>query len=212
MNETKAKVVIGIPTMGSIHPALVSRLLLWSKKYDRKMLDFYFTMRVAPTDRARNDIVNFFLNRKDATHLFFIDSDTIPPEDALEKLLAHETPFVTALTPIMSQNKQTGRYEFYDNAFFEPTKEDDGTVKQTSIVQRDTGVHPIYRCGGSCMLIKREVFETLKPPYFKFESDEKGLKHTRSEDIYFCDMMREAGIEIMADSSVHCNHQKDIML
>lgn len=198
--------------MGDIHSILVSRLLLWTKKIENDQLSFYFTFRVTPHDRARNEIAHYFVKNKQFTHLFFIDSDTLPPEDALEKLISHDLPFVTGMTPIVRKNGAKGKYETFDNCFLDPVRNEDGTVKETPIAPRNSGIQKIYRCGAACMLIKREVFETMDVPYFAFDYSEDHLTHIRSEDIYFCDKARDTGITLYADTSVVCQHQKEIVL
>ncbi|HET6447102.1 MAG TPA: hypothetical protein VFI27_21275 [candidate division Zixibacteria bacterium] len=127
MNNQPINLLIAIPTMGSIHSLLVSRLLQWTKQFDNSNINFYFTFRMTPHDRARNELVRFFLSQEQLTHIFFVDSDTIPPEDAIQKLLAHDLPFVTGLTPILKMNGDTGKYEQFDNCFLEPTRDDEGS-------------------------------------------------------------------------------------
>lgn len=202
--------------MGSVHPLLVSRLLRWAREYPEQV-HFYFTFKVAPVDRARNQIVDYFLKTKvrngmPLTHLLFIDSDTIPPEDAIKRLLSHDKDIVTGLTPILRYEEKEGDWDVYDNCFTSVEKDENGKTIKTHIAQRGTGLQEVFRCGGSCLLIKREVFEKLKVPYFRFLSNEDGTSHTRSEDIYFCDSARAANINIYADTEVACRHYKDIML
>jgi GT2 family glycosyltransferase len=198
--------------MGSVHPILVSRLIAWGQQFK---VSFYFTFKVTPHDRARNQIVEFFLSGKSAdgaafTHLLMIDSDTIPPIDAVERLLSHERPVITGLTPILSYDEEGG-FETYDNAFVRVVNGDNEFVK-TLIPKRNTGVHEVLRCGASCILIGREVFERIDRPYFRFVTNEENTQHVRSEDVDFCDRARAAGFTIFADTDVVCQHYKDIML
>ncbi|TFH72400.1 hypothetical protein E3V39_12530 [Gammaproteobacteria bacterium LSUCC0112] len=204
--------------MGSIHPLLASRLIYWAQKF-KGHIHFYFSQRIAPVDRARNTIVEQFLQTKVGvdkqhfTHLFMIDSDTIPEEDALARLLSHDKEIVTGLTPILNYNREDGDYEVYDNCF--ESREVDpatGNVLGTNIVKRHTGLHTVFRCGASCILIAREVFDKVGTPAFNFIPNEANTQHVRSEDIDFCDKAREVGITIYADSDVVCRHQKEVML
>lgn len=204
--------MIAVPTMGSIHTLLTSQLLKWATQNKTANLSFYFTQNVSPHDRARNQVVEVFLAHEHLTHLFFIDSDTIPPDDALDRLLSHDLPFVSGLTPILTTNKETGAYEKHDNCFQDREFDENGKVTKTIMAERNTGLQKIFRCGASCMLISREVFTVLNRPFFKFEYNEDGTKHTRSEDIYFCDSLTEAGIDIYADTDVICSHEKRAMV
>lgn len=208
--------LIAVPTMGSVHPILVSRLIQWGKGLPSVNVSFYFTFKVAPVDRARNQIVEYFLASKTSdgepfTHLLMIDSDTIPPVDAVSKLLSHGLPVVTGLTPILSYAEEGG-WQSYDNAFVEVERGADGKVIKTHIAERGTGLKEIFRCGASCLLVSRSVFENLDRPFFKFVSNEDNTSHVRSEDIDFCDRVRERNYMIFADTDVVCQHYKDIML
>lgn len=201
--------------MGSVHSILVSRLIQWGKGLPRVNVSFYFTFKVAPVDRARNQIVEYFRASKTSdgepfTHLLMIDSDTIPPVDAVERLLSHEQPVVTGLTPILSY-KDDG-YETYDNAFVEVERDANGKVIKTHVAERGSGLQEVFRCGAACLLIHRSVLDQLDTPYFRFVTNEANTQHTRSEDIDFCDRVRAREWRIFADTDVICQHYKDIML
>lgn len=210
-----ARLLIGIPTMGSIHTLLVGRIAQWSRQYPA--VTFYFSYIVAPVDRARNQIVRKFLDLRAAlgnegpTHLLMIDSDTIPPPDAIERLFSHGKEIVSGLTPIASFNAGKRMWETYDNCFSNVERDEKGEAK-THIVGRHTGLQEIYRCGAACILIDGKVFDRLEPPYFQFITNEEDTLHVKSEDIYFCDAAHEAGFRIYADSDVVCEHYKSVML
>lgn len=205
------KILIAVPTMGSIHPTLVARLLYWQSSMPAGTVSFYFSDHVSPVCRARNQIAEKFLNTPNAnfTHLFFIDSDTIPPADALTRLLSHDKDVVSGLTPIPKFNDDDLSWFTIDNCFIKPESTDE---PGTYVPERRTGLHKIFRCGTSCLLIKRKVFEALKKPYFVFDYNDDHTMHTRSEDIRFCDNAIAAGFEIYADTEVVCGHLKPIMM
>ena len=204
--------------MGSMHPQLAARLVKWVRDLPREQVHIYFTFKVAPVDRARNQIVEYFLtkrvrNNEPFTHLLMIDADTIPPEDAIERLLSHDKDIVTGLTPILRYDAKTGAWDTNDNAFTHVDRDEKtGKVITTHVARRHHGLQQVFRCGGSCLLVKRRVFEAILPPHFQFESNENGTIHTRSEDIYFCDLVKFGGFEIYADTHVVCGHYKEIML
>lgn len=142
------RLLVAVPTMGSVHPILVSRLIQWGQEFPKGQISFYFTFKVSPVDRARNQVVEFFLKHEQFTHLLFIDSDTIPPIDAPYRLLAHQADIVTGLTPILTY-KDDG-WEAYDNAFVSRDQDESGKVTQTNIAARNSGVQEVFRCGASC--------------------------------------------------------------
>lgn len=211
------RLLIGIPTMGSVHAMLAARLALWCSQYPKQIAGIHFTQKVAPVDRARNQIVEFFLGKRFGehgdrgfTHLLMIDSDTIPPADALVRLLSHDRPIVSGLTPIISYHQEKG-WETFDNCF-QRVEHDENGEPRVHLAQRRTGLQPIYRCGAACLLIEREVFKKIGRPHFRFVPNEDNTLHVRSEDIDFCDRVREAGYTIYADTDVICQHEKPVML
>lgn len=207
-----AKVLVAVPTMGAMHPNLVAHLVQWGRDFPPNQVSFYFSFKVSPVDRARNDIVRYFLeNDAGFTHLLFIDADTIPPVDGLKRLLSHDKAIVSGLTPILRFDDQSKAWETFDNCFTHVEDCPDGTTK-THMAERRTGLQEVYRCGASCVLINREVFEALKKPYYEFLYNEDGTRHTRSEDIHFCDKAREAGFTLWADTEVICRHHKDVVI
>lgn len=208
--DSKTKILIGIPTMGDININLATRLIYWAKKYEKGVVNFFFTYKVSPVDRARNQIVDYFLKHDELTHLFFIDSDTIPPQDALQKLLDMDKDIATGMTPMLHFDKDRNAWGTFFNAFSKEVKEN-GEVRTVS-PEPNVGLVEVERCGGSCLMIKREVFGKLKVPYFQFILQDHGRTHVKSEDIYFCDTAREAGMEIWCDTSVICQHHKAVML
>lgn len=183
------KTLIGIPTMGGIHPLLALRLIAWSHE-----TEVYFTYKVAPVDRARNTIVKVFL-AGDYTHLFFIDSDTIPPPDALDRLLAHDVPIVSAITPIYN---------------LEDVEQRDNCYNAQSPISRYSGLQTIDACGASCLLIKREVFASLTPPYFRFIMSDDNTEVLQSEDLHFCSRLDK--YTLLADTDIVCSHIKEVEL
>lgn len=195
--------------MGKIDVGLASRLVAWG----RENAFISATVGVMPVDHARNESVRKFLsNPKVAnyTHLLFVDEDTVPPPNAIAKLLALDADVATGVTPIMRADPEVGMVTI-PNAF---TKvEHDENKKQSSMtpVVENSGVVEVVRAGASCLLIKRKVFESLQDPWFKFKwlPDYSGYT---GEDLYFCDLAREKGFKIMCDTSVICQHAKTIML
>lgn len=221
MENKSYRVLVGIPTMGSMEATLVSTIIRWVRRSVKDQLAFYFTFKVQPVERARNEIVKYFLNQRQTkgggpiapfTHLLFVDSDTIPPVDALEKLMAHDKDIISGITPILHYDKERKSWGTMDNCFIKYTRDVEGKIIKTHAVERDTGLQKIEKCGGSCLLIKREVFDKLEKPYFRFLFNEDGTEPVKSEDLYFCEKAKEAGFDVWCDTSVICNHHKSVVL
>lgn len=165
----------------------------------------YPTMSVQPVDNARNHIVEEFL-KSDCTHLFFVDSDTIPPANALKKLLLQDKEIISGLTPIIEhdENKKNDSNGFY--------RKMNVVGENEKFVQEFIGTIPVKGAGGSCILIKREVFEKMEAPWYRFQyQDDNGKPIIIGEDILFTVKAQQLGYKIWADTSLICKHEKPIL-
>lgn len=208
MDSNKPKILLAVPTMGEINTLLVVSITKWIAEAFNTgdyNISFYPSACVSPVDRAREEIVDVFLE-SDCTHLFWIDADTVPKTDALKRLLAHDADIVSGLTPII----------IYDEA--KKDSDSNGFKKKWNCVGLDekhlipnTGVHKIVGAGGSCLLVKRKVYENRERPFYKFTyKDDTGRDISISEDVYFILMARAKGFDAICDTSVIAAHYKPI--
>ncbi len=137
-----------------------------------------------PLEHVRNLQVHRFL-ATDFTHLFFLDSDCLPPDRVIEKLLSLDLPIVTA-PHLTAKGDEVGPMVV--------DRVTNGYIQHQPIV----GLQKCDAVGGSGLLIRREVFEKLGPPWFRFLYNEDGYL-VKGEDFYFCERAVEAGYEIWAD-------------
>jgi len=174
----------------------------------------YSLHRGSPFDVARNSIVDRFLD-SGAKFLFFLDSDVLPPDNALERLMSHNLPIVSGLyyrrhierpgkpphpcmwkivPPNVEMTCPTCAQKFR-------TKE--GKYQPILNPPRNALVE-VDAVGAGCLLIHRRVFEKLERPYFRWTLGwvEPGV----SEDLYFCERARDAGFRILVDTGVRCGH------
>ena len=201
--DSKPKVMLGVPTMSSVHTLLMTIILSWmaeaysTGKYN---LSIYPTVNVQPVDNARNEIVKAFLE-SDCTHLLFIDSDTIPPLDALKRLLAHDKPIISAITPIVEIDEQGN-----------PWRKWNCVDTNDEHVKPNTGVQECKGAGSSCIMIKREVFEKMESPWYRFQyKDDNGKDVVVSEDIGFIVRAISLGIKTYSDTNILCKHAKNFL-
>lgn len=202
----KIKLLIAIPTTDGIHPELSARLFYWAKQYDKGVVNLHIVTKVQPVDRARNKLVDFFLS-KDFTHILFIDADTVPEPDAISKLLSHDKEVVTGLTPMLMYDDKKKAWNTMYNVFKPKIKDN-----YTEVVNLTGKLEKADKCGASCLLIKREVFEKMKKPYFRFILSDDGLNHKQSEDLFFTENLKDIGVQLYCDTSVICGHYKTIKL
>jgi glycosyltransferase involved in cell wall biosynthesis len=147
-------------------------------------------------DQVRNLIAHWVIHGN-YDYLFAVDSDISFTPDTLVKLLSHDRDIVsgiyiqripgTHIIEIMRKNERGG-----------VTHVDWNTIKGQGLV-------PIDGCGFGCALIKSQVFKTIPYPHFLYHS---AIDHanTLSEDVHFCNLARDHGFTLWADTNVICDH------
>jgi len=167
-----------------------------------------------PISVARNEAVEEFLKNPKFTHLFFIDSDSVPKADVVIRLLQHDKLVVSGwylsragsglpvvmhiigkerpkLEELIVKPKAFPDYKAYTLEELLTTPKD----KKTGLVQVD-GV------GAGCLLIKREVFSHLSKPYFY----EDHLQKSFGEDLFFGYNCLLNKVPIYIDINAFCEH------
>ncbi|MFA5553469.1 MAG: hypothetical protein WCZ89_02270 [Phycisphaerae bacterium] len=189
-------VLLAIPTHGGIHESLDA----WKSHIAAAMpnvRDVNSTGR--PVDFNRNSLIRLFLPLKNFDYLMLVDSDIEPPVDCIERLLALDSPLAGGCYPVWMHrglrwalmNKDTDRrYRLLErlSSLTEPFEVDAG--------------------GAGCLLIRRDVFDKVKWPWFKWIEFEDGTQE--SEDVHFFRKCNEAGLRVKIDPKTICNHFKTI--
>ena len=154
-----------------------------------------------PFDHARNAVAAQVQQSQDVDYLFFLDSDVVPPPDAIIRLLRHRKPIISGVycrrspphgVPVMQRGGQW----------------------VTDLPQE--GRDPLIEVdvvGAGCLLIHRSVLQ-LPPqrpgkPWFDWKVDMQGHlppEQCMSEDFSWCKHVRDHGHKIMVDTSVRCLH------
>jgi len=116
-----------------------------------------------------------------ATHILFMDADTVAPKEAAMQLLAYEKDVICATT--------CKRSEAETDPIGIPMDEENRVTNKKLIQMKFVGL--------PFMLINLKVFDKLQKPYFAEPDDGKG--DLIPEDTYFCNKLREAGFEIWCD-------------
>jgi hypothetical protein len=153
-----------------------------------------------PFDHARNTACMTVLEHG-IEWLFFLDSDVIPPRDAILRLIAHKKPLISGVyfrrsppvgVPVMMRPVGNWILDFPKN-----------TVIEVDVV------------GSGCMLIHRSLLEKMPPQrpgshWFDWRVDQRGVlppETCLSEDFSFCmHAKRTLGIPTCVDTSVLCRH------
>jgi hypothetical protein len=195
MENEVAKVLLAIPTWGGLHHKVAMAAMSLCRHEQAEPL----LSNGRPISHNRNVIVRKFL-AGDWTHLFFIDSDTRPPEDVLDKLLSLEAEVAT------------GCYPVWDGGLFWALYEHVLPDLKTPLMRTLSSNQPfqVRGAGAGCLLIRREVLEKLEFPWFQEQESPDGT--LRYEDQWFFNACHERGIRVMAHPGVICDHFKQINL
>lgn len=195
--------------MGEVHVLTMSIIMSWlveSLKTGDMNISIYPTMKVTPVDNARNRIVEEF-KKGDFTHLLWIDADTVPPQNGLKRLLAADKDIVSGITPIIEWDER--RKNSDSNGFY---KKWNCVSEADQFVQPYSGIIPIKGCGGSFVLVKKEVYDKVQDPWYEFiRNDDNNNKVFIGEDISFILKSIANGFKPFADTAVICQHEKSIL-
>lgn len=207
------RLFIGVPALGNV-------AIQWAIAIFELMRQLNWHTKIMSTDeiplsRARNRIVRTFMD-SDATHLLWIDSDTMPPSDAVHRLFGHLKEYEGQDDPtrfdIMSglyfSRKKSGYYR--PIAFF---KMDMENKEHNHVFMWGKNTFQVDAIGMGFCIIPRYVFEKLEQPYYRWVSDPSWgyLKEDEGslsfgEDMYFCEKARNAGYRIGVNPLVQCGH------
>lgn len=144
---------------------------------------------------------------------FWMDADMLVPQKAVSTMLAHSHGQPSGTTDGQSYRMVTGIY--YGRGNFElcrratkaivPGQEKEADKMIDAAMYRpilhggtwsDTEPFEVEAAGMGCMMIHRNVFQSMKRPYFDYEGEDYG----------FCGAARKLGYKIIALPSVQCGH------
>lgn len=191
-SHVKKWILIAIPTSQNIHPETFKSI------YEQEIPEGYVVhfqyFYGYCIDQVRNLIAHYSIeNHYD--YVFCIDYDMSFPKDTLKKLLSHDKPLVTGLyIQRIPGEHNIELYRLTENGHTRP-----------NISELKNMMEPIDGCGFGCVLIKTEVFKSVGYPYFTYHHAIR-MEDTLSEDVDFCNKVREKGFEMWADTTIRCGH------
>lgn len=143
-----------------------------------------------------NEMARELLKEPEREWLWILGDDHVFTQDLLLNLYERNVDIVVPLclrrtdfTPVLNQDGKNGFHSIPDSW---------GELKGKSGLFEWTGV-----TGNAGMLIRRNVFEKMEPPWFR-----AGQLHPEfsSSDLYFCKAAQEAGFKIYIDLDNHIGH------
>lgn len=153
------------------------------------------------TDLARNRAAIELL-KTDFTHLLMLDIDHIHPHDIVQRL---------ARWPLADPKKYqvVGGLNFRRSEPHDPcayTYDETDQSMWTIEWDDDTEILEVDRLGTGSIMIAREVFETMEPPWFYNDYTQGWRDSWPGEDIGFSRKCKDAGIKMWVDCKTTSPH------
>ena len=194
MGKEKVRVIIGVPvadvdamralTAQSIGGAIIGANGLVIDMILRRSCDIVSNRTFLVKESIKNG----------ATHLLFVDSDMIFPDDTIPRLLAHKKKIVGCQ---------------YNKREFPLVKVSEPLTKES-----ETKLYEAKHNGLGVTLIDLSIFKDPKfgigvdgkrSPWFSFGRDSEGAL-VMGEDVWFANVARDAGYSTWIDPTIRCLH------
>ena len=155
-----------------------------------------------------------FQGQVDYDYIMWIDSDIVFTPDQLFKLIDADKDIVSGVYK-MQNNTHYATVENWDDDFF--VKNGSYEFMTPEMVSKKKDLFPVAYTGLGWMLAKKGVFESLKYPWFQptwkeYNYKGKSIREFTSEDVAFCQMIKENGYDIWVDPEVVVGHEKMMVL
>jgi hypothetical protein len=203
VENKKPVIFLARPSMGYIHEVLFIHLMQWitSGKYKWQVAP---ALRVSPHHRARNFLHREFMRQDESMHFDYVlwcDSDTIPPEDALEKFIVHNKDVVCGAVHT---------WRSFGPFFVAWNRVDEGF----KVVDPKNwhGLQKVDIGTLSFCLMKADVLRAMPPGCFFWQETDEWHTEGHSEDTVFFSQLAEHGFEVYVDFETPCDHLKEVGL
>ena len=204
------KILIAVPTYENITPDTFQSIYALDRAGHELAFQFVRGYDVAT---ARNAIATQALDA-DFDYVLMIDNDVVVPPDALVNLL--DDPQLVTLgyyAHRISDKACDGRLNVCKLVDKDSVPYHDYIVESQytmpEIVElRDSGAYKVRIHGGGlgCALIKTDLLRWIDYPYFEWKNCVTRDRKMLSEDLFFCEQCRKAGIPVYTDTRVACGH------
>ena len=201
---TYPRILVGIPLERTIsHASLVFHRFLEIAAQAPMIMKQDYTR----TDLARNRFAIKLLE-SDYTHLLMLDIDHVHPRDIIQKL---------ARWPLMDPDIQVvGGLNFRRSEPYEPCCffKDPETGMVNAPGDWSPGLLKVDYIGTGSILIAREVFERIEPPWFQnvYGIEANWDDEWPGEDIGFSEKCQRAGIAMYVDTTTTSPHVGDRLI
>ena len=225
----KLHLVIGTPMYGGMCTSEYTQSLLnlseSANKSDVKLTTI-FLGNESLIQRGRNTVAHHFMNLPDATHLLFIDADIKFRTEDIVRMIQADKSLIVGPVALKGYNWDEIRQAAVNG------EDDIGRTGGVFNINKLPGIDmvdentpfEIEHGGNAFMMIRRDVFETLKPhtpiytnggrslpdgveiyDYFRVEIN-KDTNHLLSEDYFLCHSYRQLGGKVWCAPWVETGH------
>ena len=221
--------VIGTPMYGGMCTSEYTQSLLNLSESANKSgvkLTTIFLGNESLIQRGRNTVAHHFMNLPDATHLLFIDADIKFRTEDIVKMIQADKSLIIGPVALKGYNWEEIRKAAVNG------EDDIGRTGGVFNINHLPGIDmvdenepfEIEHGGNAFMMIRRDVFETLKPhtpiytnggrslpdgveiyDYFRVEIN-KDTNHLLSEDYFLCHSYRQVGGKVWCAPWVETGH------
>jgi GT2 family glycosyltransferase len=144
----------------------------------------------------REMLVEMAMSNPSIGWVLFVDTDQVPEDtdaDLVIKMLKHNVPIVSGLI-------YQKAYPFHTHAF--SSTKPPRRVKRSEAVGAE--ILQVAAVGTGCLLIRREVFESVPRPWFACGQMDPRLMQ---EDIFFTSRASELGFPVVLDCGLRIGHK-----
>ncbi len=221
--------VIGTPMYGGMCTSEYTQSLLNLSESANKSnvkLTTIFLGNESLIQRGRNTVAHHFMNLPDATHLLFIDADMKFRTEDVVRMIQADKSFIVGPVALKGYNWEEIRQAAING------EEDINRTGGIFNINKLPGIDmvdentpfEIEHGGNAFMMLRRDVFETLKPhtpiytnggrslpdgveiyDYFRVEIN-KDTNHLLSEDYFLCHSYRQLGGKVWCAPWVETGH------
>ncbi len=182
------RVLVVMPTRGYAYAPSLLRAADLARQFGHEL-----ALEIGrPIELVRTRLALRFLESS-ADYLLTIDDDVVAPEGAAERLLALNVPVATAPYPIVLNGRMLSDVKAVDS--------------EEWMAVPPSAVFPVRHTGLGFTLVHRDVFASIRTPWFQFGASDGG--RAVGEDTWFSNGVTQAGLQIVCDGSVRCSHFKD---
>ena len=204
------KILVAVPTFETIYPDTYKSIWDMDKCGHEVLFD---SVRGYDVATARNRIAQKALDLE-TDFVLMVDNDITLPKDALKLLLedakdvnlgfyAHRDTdnIYRGKTCICKLNDENGK-EYYHY----PLESEYSAAEMHAMADAGETKIVVHGGGMGCALIRTDVFRKTTYPWYDWVNYGDANRGMLSEDLYFCQLCRIAGIQIYSDVRVGCGH------